>query len=221
MKSTPTVLIFDVNETLLDLSPLKEGINNGLGNEYAADIWFAELLQYSLVETVSNSYHDFSQIAQEVLRMNALKYDLELSEEKLQQTLKPITSLKAYPDVMPGLKNLKDSGFKLVAYSNGKPDVLQKQLEFAEIDQFFDHIESVENVKKYKPHLDSYKYIVDASEENENDCMMVAAHGWDIAGAGRAGLQTAFVRRPGKFPFRLAKDPDLMVDSIEQLAKEL
>jgi len=221
MKSTPKVLIFDVNETLLDLAPLKESINNTLGNEYAADIWFAELLQYSLVETVSDSYHDFSQIAQEVLRMNALKYDLELSEEKLQQTLKPITRLKAYPDVMTGLKDLKSSGFKLIAYSNGKPDVLQKQLEFAEIDQFFDHIKSVENVKKYKPHLDSYKYIVDASEVNKSDCMMVAAHGWDIAGAGRAGLQTAFVRRPGKFPFRLAKDPDLMVDSIEQLAKEL
>ncbi len=221
MKSTPKVLIFDVNETLLDLSPLKESINKTLGKEYASDIWFAELLQYTLVETVSNSYHDFSQIAQEVLRMNALKYDLELSEEELQETLKPITRLKAYPDVIPGLKNLKDSGFKLIAYSNGKPDVLRKQLEFAEIDHFLDHIESVENVKKYKPHLDSYKYIVDASEVNKSDCMMVAAHGWDITGAGRAGMQTAFVRRPGKFPFRLAKEPDLLVESIEELAKEL
>lgn len=221
MKSTPKVLIFDVNETLLDLSPLKESINKTLGKEYAADIWFAELLQYSLVESVSDSYHNFSQIAQEVLRMNALKYDLELSEEELQETLKPITSLEAYPDVMPGLKRLKNSGFKLIAYSNGKPDVLQKQLEFAEIDHFFDHIVSVENVKKYKPHLDSYKYIVDASEVNKSDCMMVAAHGWDITGAGRAGMQTAFVRRPGKFPFQLAKEPDLLVESIEELAKEL
>ena len=153
--------------------------------------------------------------------MNALKYDLDLSEEELQKTLKPITSLKAYPDVMPGLEDLKSSGFKLIAYSNGKPDVLRKQLEFAEIDNFFDHIESVENVKKYKPHLDSYQYIVDASEVNKSDCMMVAAHGWDIAGAGRAGLQTAFVRRPGKFPFKLAKDLDLVVETIEQLAKEL
>ena len=153
--------------------------------------------------------------------MNALKYDIELSEEELQETLKPITGFKAYPDVIPGLKDLKSSGFKLIAYSNGKPDVLQKQLEFAEIDHFFDHIESVENVKKYKPHLDSYKYIVEASEVTNSDCMMVAAHGWDITGAGRAGLQTAFVRRPGKFPFRLAKDSDLMVESIEQLAKAL
>ncbi|WP_295178102.1 hypothetical protein [uncultured Christiangramia sp.] len=49
MKLTPKALIFDVNETLLDLSPLKESINKALGIEYAADIWFAELLQYSLV----------------------------------------------------------------------------------------------------------------------------------------------------------------------------
>lgn len=221
MKRTPKALIFDINETLLDLSPLKKSINATLGNEFAAEIWFAELLQYSLVETVSNSYHDFSKIAQEVLRMNALKYDLELSEEELQQTLKPITNLKAYPDVMPGLEDLKSSGLKLIAYSNGKPEVLRKQLEFAKIDHFFDHIESVENVKKYKPHLDSYQYIVNVSEEKKSDCMMVAAHGWDIVGAGRAGLQTTFVRRQGKFPYRLAKDPDLMVESIEELAKAL
>ena len=132
-----------------------------------------------------------------------------LVEELIQRTTKPCELA------------LKDSGFKLIAYSNGKPDVLQKQLEFAKIDHFFDHIVSVENVKKYKPHLDSYKYIVDASEVNKSDCMMVAAHGWDITGAGRAGLQTAFVRRPGKFPFKLAKDPDLVVETIEQLAKEL
>ena len=94
-------------------------------------------------------------------------------------------------------------------------------MEFAEIDHFFNHIESIEKVKKYKPHLDSYQYIVDASEVNKSDCMMVAAHGWDIAGAGRAGMQTAFVRRPGNFPFRLAKEPDLLVESIEELAKEL
>jgi len=106
MKSTPKVLIFDVNETLLDLSPLKESINRTLGNEYAADIWFAELLQYSLVETVSDSYHDFSQIAQEVLRMNALKYDLELSEEELQDTLKPITRLKCDARIK-GLKKFR------------------------------------------------------------------------------------------------------------------
>ena len=49
----PKLLIFDVNETLLDMEPLKHSINTALGNQYAFDIWFPQLLQYSLVETLT------------------------------------------------------------------------------------------------------------------------------------------------------------------------
>jgi len=221
MKLKPEVLIFDINETLLNLSPLKDSINKTLGNNHAAGVWFAELLQYSLVETVTNDYHDFSEIAGEVLRMNALKENLHLSNDEIKKTLEPITKLEAYPDVVPGLKALKKAGYKLIAFSNGKPEVLEKQLAYAKIAELFHDIKSVEEVRKYKPHTDTYHYIARENQLEVDQCMMVAAHGWDIAGALRTGLKTAFVQRPGKFPYELAGSPDLMIDSIEQLASKL
>ncbi|TBW27106.1 haloacid dehalogenase type II [Gramella sp. KN1008] len=215
----PEVIFFDVNETLLDLSLLKKSINTALQNEYAADIWFAELLQYSLVETVKATYKDFSEIAAAVFKMNAKKYDLSFTESEIRKILSPVSALKPYEDVVPALRKLKSEGPKLVAFSNGKPKVLQDQLEFAEIDHFFARILSVEACKKYKPHPDAYKYALKELNCSASDAMMVAAHGWDIAGAQQAGMRTAFVKRPGKVPYPLASPPDLKLKKITGLAE--
>ncbi|PTX44851.1 2-haloacid dehalogenase [Christiangramia gaetbulicola] len=221
MKANISTLIFDVNETLLDLQPLKDSINSALNDENAAEVWFSELLQYSLVESITGSYHDFSKIAASVLKMNARKHDLDLEDEKIGEILSPISSLHAYPEVAEGLAKLKQAGYKMIAFSNGKPSVLIDQLEFAGLQQYFDLILSVDAVKKYKPHPDTYSFAVEKAGAELNTSMMVAAHGWDIAGAARAGMQTAFIQREGKFVFPLAPEPTIISKDIRSLASEL
>lgn len=213
-------LIFDVNETLLDLNPLKESINSALGDG-AAEVWFAQLLHYSLVDTSTRTYHDFSELASAVFKMNAQKKNFEFSDSEIGEILSPITKLKAYRDVEPGLEKLKNSGFQLIAFSNGKPSVLKEQLDYAGLTSFFDKILSVELVKKYKPHPETYQYAVKEAGVEINKAMMVAAHGWDVTGASRAGMQTAFIQRPGKYTFPLAPKPTLETLNIETLANEL
>ena len=219
MKNNITTLIFDVNETLLDLSPLKKSINTKLKNEQAADIWFAELLQYSLVESITGAYEDFSKIAAAVLKMNAKKYQIELTDDEVELTLEPITKLKAYEDVKAGLQKFKEAGLELIAFSNGKPSVLKEQLKYAEIDHYFDQILSVDSVQKYKPHPATYNFAVEKSSSEKENCMMVAAHGWDITGAMRAGLQTAFIEREGKFTYPLSPKPQISTDNILTLSQ--
>lgn len=213
-------LIFDVNETLLDLSPLKESINSALG-EGAAEVWFSQLLHYSLVETSTGTYHDFSEIAAAIFRMNAQKKNLDFSDSEIEEILSPITRLKAYKDVEPGLEKLKNSGYQLIAFSNGKPSVLKEQLDYAGLTSFFDKILSVESVRKYKPHPASYSYALTSSGADASSSMMVAAHAWDVTGAKRAGLQTAFIQRTGKYLFPLAEKPDLIFKNIQDLANKL
>lgn len=213
-------IIFDVNETLLDLSPLKNSINSALGKG-AAEVWFSQLLHYSLVESITGTYHDFSEIALAVLKMNVQKADLDLSESDLQDILSPISKLKAYPDVEKGLDQLKKAGYRIIAFSNGKPSVLNEQLKFAGLTTCFDQILSVDEIKKYKPHPEAYKYALRKTNSKAESSMMVAAHGWDIAGAQRAGLKTAFIERPGKFIFPLAEKPTLETNSILELSKLL
>jgi 2-haloacid dehalogenase len=217
----PKLLIFDVNETLLDMSPLKESINKALKNEWAFEIWFPTLLQYSLVETLTENYRDFSEIAGATLKMIAHKLEINLSEEERKKVLNPITKLSAYPEVAKSLEILRKNGFKLVALSNGKPQVVDDQLKYAGIHHYFDKVLSIEEVKNYKPHVSTYHCAYSLMNILPEDSMLVAAHGWDIAGAKRAGLQAAFIKRPGKSPYPLALDPDIIGSTLEEVSNYL
>ncbi len=221
MRSKPRLLIFDVNETLLDLKPIKVAINHALANELAFDSWFSTLLHYSLVETVSGKYQEFGKIGAATLKMTAEKFDKQISESKIKDVLGLIKKLPPHPDVIQGLTLLKNNGIKMVALTNGTMDVVKAQLEFAELDHFFDEIFSVQNVKYYKPHPATYTYVVKEMKASPIYSMLVAAHGWDIAGAQRAGLMTCFISRPGKFPYPLAEDADFTASNVLSMAKAL
>lgn len=63
--------------------------------------------------------------------------------------------------------------------------------------------------------------LVDQMKVEASEAMLVAAHGWDIAGANAAGFQTVFVARPGKALYPLAEKPDHVVKDIKEFAKLL
>lgn len=217
----PQIIIFDVNETLLNIIPLKEEINAALENEMGFDVWFPKLLHYSLVETTTGNYSNFSEIATATFKMISGKFDKDFSDAEIRSFLSEITKLPAYPDVKPGLEQLKSSGFKLVALSNGQPDVLKAQLEFAKIDSYFNGIHSIEEIKRYKPHAEAYRYILKQYQGTPKRALMVASHSWDIMGAQRAGLQTCFVERPGKVFYDLAEKPSYCVNKISDMLVEI
>jgi len=217
----PKILIFDINETLLDLSSLKKGVNLALKNEMGFDLWFPKLLHYSVVESITDNYCNFSRIAAATFKMVAKKFEKELSDLEIKEILSIISFLPAYPDVKPGLEQLKNSGYKLIAYSNGKPDVLKAQLKYAQIDSFFDGIHSVEETGNYKPSPNSYRYILDIYKISPENALMVAAHSWDIMGAQRSGLQSCYVERPGKSFYELAEKPTYTIGKITELLRNI
>ncbi|WP_034920005.1 haloacid dehalogenase type II [Gillisia sp. CAL575] len=221
MTTRPKLLIFDVNETLLNMEPLQNSINDALKDDRAFDIWFPTLLQYSLVETITKNYRDFSEIAEATLKMTAHQLDVSLTEAQIKSVLSPITKLSAYPEVSNTLEGLKEKGFKLVALSNGKPQVVDEQLKYAEIHHLFDKVLSIEEVKNYKPHVSTYHCAYSLMNVLPEDTMLIAAHGWDIAGAKRAGIQAAFIARPGKSLYPLAIEPEIIGSNLKEIAETL
>lgn len=217
----PKTIVFDVNETLLDLSDLKKSINESLQDKSAADLWFRMLLHYSLVETVTSSYRNFSEIGKAVFQMIAQNYNKDFSDAETEAILKPVKNLKPHPDVVQGLAQCNEEGYDLVAFSNGKPSVLQEQLYQADIDHYFSQIISVEESRKYKPHSEAYDYLLNKVKRSASDTLMVAAHGWDIAGADRAGMQTCFIKRPGKQLYPLANRPTFEINKVTELTRTL
>ncbi len=103
----PKLLIFDVNETLLDLSGMKDSINKALDHEFAFNQWFSFMLQYSLVDTVTGNYHNFGDIGKAAMKMTQEKLKSNISDSKVQELLSMIKSLPPHKDVVPGLEQFK------------------------------------------------------------------------------------------------------------------
>lgn len=221
-KSTkPRVLLFDVNETLLDLAPLKRRISDILIDPGKAELWFATVLQHSLAMTVAGQYAAFSDIGAAVLRMLARNSDLAMSEADTKQVLSVMRELAPHPDVAPALTRLKASGLRLASLTNSSQAGVTAQMDNAGLAEFFERQMSVESVGKFKPHAEVYAWAAREMGVPPGECMLVAAHGWDVAGAKWAGMRAAFIAREGQQKFPLAPAPDLDVADLTALADKL
>lgn len=217
----PTVILFDVNETMLDMSPLKKKINNLLGTSKGFRIWFGMLLQYSLVDNCTNSYHDFVTIAGTTLSMAAEGLKKSLTEMQKKEALATIKQLSAYPDVPKGLKTLKENGFRLATLTNSPAATLTAQLKYADLTEYFEQTLSIDTIKKYKPALETYKWAAEQLSVNSTEVMLVAAHGWDIAGALQAGLQAAFIERKGQSLYALSPSPQIVGKNLVEVVQKI
>ena len=218
---TPSVLFFDVNETLLELTALKKSVASVLnGREDLVPLWFSTLLHYSLVENVTGDYKDFSEIGVAALQMVAAGNSITITKDQAEDAvIKPFKSLLPYKEVKQALKALKNQGFTLVALTNSSNSGLAEKLAYAGIKDNFDTLLSCETVGAFKPNLEVYSWALSKMNVQAEDAMMIAAHGWDITGAKRAGMQTTFIKRPGKQMYPLAQRSDYTVDTLDGLVE--
>jgi len=217
----PKVLFFDVNETLLDLTPLNDSIDSVLLEHNASTLWFTTMLQYALVMTVSDQYAPLQNIGASVLVMMAKDRDVNLSEDDAKSALLPLLSLPSHPDVRPALMKLRDAGFRMATLTNSSSAGSSSQLEYAGIAEFFEKQLSVESTRKFKPHRDVYRWASDEMAVRPEECMLIAAHPWDVAGAAWAGMRAAFIARVSNQTFPPAKPVECRSSDMDALATQL
>jgi len=218
----PQVILFDVNETLLDMGPLKLAVNAAFGNKAAFNQWFGLLLQHSLVATVTDSYFAFATIADAALDMTAqMLQERPLTHAEKQALTARLVQLPPHPDVPEGLRQLRAAGYRLAAFTNSTAAVLAEQLRYAGLTEYFNQQLSVDVVRRYKPHPDTYRYAIEEAGVAPAEALLVAAHGWDVAGALAAGLGAAFLARPGQTLYPLAPLPTYQAPTLTALAEQL
>jgi len=219
----PKVLFFDVNETLLDLTAMKESVGKVLGNRSdLLPLWFTTMLQYSLVSTVGRQYNDFGIIGAAALQMVAANNNIKLTEAQAKEAiLTPIRSLPAHPEVKASLEKLKKAGYKLVSFTNSSNKGVETQFKNAGLISYFDERLSIEDMGKFKPHTDAYDWAARKMGIKPSECLLVAAHGWDIAGAIWAGWRGAFISRPGAQLYPLAPNPEINESNLKLVTDKL
>ena len=194
----PTVVVFDVNETLSDLAPMSERFTDLGAPAGLASTWFASVLRDGFALTAAGGQEGFAVIARAVLRtlLTGLPLDRDL-DAAVEHVMSGFTALPVHPDVPAGVRALSEGGHRLVTLSNGAASVAEGLLERAGVRDAFEALLSVEDAGAWKPARRPYEYAAQSCGVAPQDMLMVAVHPWDLDGAARAGLSTAWIDRAG------------------------
>jgi 2-haloacid dehalogenase len=215
------ILVFDVNEPLLDVSALEPHFARVFGSGAVCREWFSTVLLYSQVTTLAGPYADFSAIAGAALDMTAAGRGVVLGLEDRERILAGMRSLPAHSDVPEALRLLKDAGYRMVTLTNSAPAAARQQLTHAGLIDAFERVFSVDEVRRFKPAPEPYRFVARELGVEASALRMVAAHTWDIVGAMQAGYAGAFVARPGKVLYPLAPPPDIVGVGLRAIAEQI
>ncbi len=224
MPTTPSVLVFDVNETLVDIDSLSPLFEQMFGDRRMLREWFAQLVMYSMTATLAESYVDFVTLARGVLRMLGEAYRVGVTDDDLDRLRTGLLTMPAHADAADGLAALRDSGFRLATLTNSPPNPDGRTaLENSGLAVFFEQRLSVDDRRAFKPAPTVYRYACETLGVPPGECMMVAAHPWDLLGAHNVGFRAALITRPGNPPLPVdgLPQPDLVVGDLRRLAQRL
>ena len=196
----PSICVFDVNETLIDIEFVAPLFQRLFGDRNALREWFGQLVLYSEAITLSGPYTTFFKLGQGVLKMQGAIHNVSITEADIEELRTRMLTMPAHPDVPAGLKQLKDAGFRLVTLTNSPPDPKTSPFKHAGIDGWFERSFSVDRVRRFKPAPQVYHMVAEELTVTPAEICMVAAHVWDTIGAQSIGCAGALITRPGNAP---------------------
>ncbi len=216
------IIVFDVNETLLDLDTMSPIFERIFRDPAAMRLWFADLILYSEALTIAGVYVPFTDIGAAVLQMLAATCDITVSDADGAELTNRFASMPPHPEVPGALRRLRDHGFRLFTLTDNTLEISGRQLEHGGIIDLFERRFSVdETVRRHKPAPEAYHSVAAALGLGPSGMCMTASHVWDTIGAGAAGLQTALILREGNAPLPAGPQPDYIGKDLDAIADQL
>lgn len=220
----PRVLVFDVNETLIDFESLNPLFEKIFGDARVMREWLGHLIMYSMTVTLSGLWEGYFTLGQGLLKMVGDIHGVDVTDAEVEEIRRGMLTMPAHPDVEPGLAQLRDAGFRLVTLTNSPSNPGgQSPLEHAGLAPFFERQFTVETVRSYKPAARVYHLAAQSLAVPPSSCLMVACHVWDTIGAQAAGYTAGLITRPGNatLPVASLPAPTIVAPDLPSLADEL
>jgi 2-haloacid dehalogenase len=218
----PSTMVFDVNETLLDIEYLSPIFERVFGDRRVLREWFNQLILYSDAISLAGPYATFFSLGQGVLEMLGTIHNAKVGSADIDELRARLLTMPAHPDVVAGLRQLREAGFRLVSFTNSPPDPTMSPLKHAGIDQWFERSFSVDSVRRFKPAAQGYQFVAEQLDAPPSSLCMVAAHVWDTIGAQSAGYAAALIARPGNAPLPVhgLPQPHIVAPDLPGVATE-
>ena len=210
-------IIFDAYGTLFDVNSAAEKCKSKIGDKWEnfANYWRKTQLEYTWLRSLMGRHKDFWQITEDSLdkSMKAFNIDSAMKNELLDL----YKILTPYPEVKETLKNLKDKKYKLAILSNGTPALLNELVKSNDLQDLFDDIFSIEEVKIYKPSSKVYDMPIKKYNIKKEEATFLSANTWDVSGGGNYGFSSVWVNRNNNIFDNLDYTPKNEISGLNQL----
>jgi 2-haloacid dehalogenase len=215
-------IVFDCNETLLDLETMTPIFERLFSDRSAMRLWFQALITYSQALTITDHYERFTDIGGAVLQMMADARKVKITADDRQELTNKFATMPPYSDVPSGLKSLKSAGFRLFTLTDNTAEISGRQLRSGGILEYFERRFSVDDEShRHKPAPEAYAAVARALQMPSSRFWMVACHTWDTMGAAAVGWQTALIRRVGNDALDVAVQPQIVGQDLNEVAERL
>jgi 2-haloacid dehalogenase len=219
--ATLPLIVFDVNETLLDLQTLEPTFERIFGERGAMRLWFANLVLYSVALTVAGRYVPYSDTGSAVVKMLADTRGVKIDEADQRELAEKFSMMPPHAEVPAALRKLRDAGFRLFTLTNNLPEIQSRQLERGGIVNLFERHFSADGAKHLKPSRQAYAYVERELGVGASRLCLIACHTWDTLGAVAAGWEAAMIRRLGNDVLGVGPQPQIVGDDLNDVADQL
>ena len=210
-------IIFDAYGTLFDVNSAAEKCKDQIGDKWEAfaNYWRTTQLEYTWLRSLMKRHKDFWQVTEDSLdkSMKVFKINALMKNELLDL----YRVLSTFPEVSETLKILKEKKYKLAILSNGTPSLLKELVSSNNLENIFDDVLSVEEVKTYKPHPNVYSIPIKKYQIEKNQFAYLSANTWDVSAAGNFGFNAVWVNRNKNIFDNLDYKPITEINNLSDL----
>ena len=188
-------IIFDAYGTLFDVNSAAEKCKDKIGKKWEnfSNYWRTTQLEYTWLRNLMGRHKDFWQITEDSLDKSMKVFEIDSSMKSDLLNLYKI--LSTFPEVKDTLNILKEKKYKLAILSNGTPSLLNELVKSNNLDNIFDDVFSIEEVKAYKPDPKVYNIPIKKYQIQKNEVAYLSANTWDVSAGGNYGFNPIWVNR--------------------------
>ena len=211
------VVVFDAYGTLFDVNSAAEKCKDKIGSKWEtfANFWRTTQLEYTWLRSLMNRHKNFWDVTEDSLEKSMKVFNINKNMKNELLSLYKI--LSPYPEVRGVLEELKKRNFKLAILSNGTPDLLNELVENNKLNNLFDDLFSIEEVKIYKPDPKVYELPIKKYKIKSNEITFLSANTWDVSGGGNFGYNSIWVNRNKSIFDILDFQPKNEISNLTQL----
>ena len=212
------IVVFDIIGTCFSLEKPRQQLIALGAPAYALELWFAQALRDAFSFSHAGWYRPLKKILQAELPRTLKLLEIDFNSEQLARVMATFGELELQSGAKEAFEMLASAGWKIVALTNGSESATNNLLARAGVQKYFTEVYSCDAIATTKPHQSVYQMV---RADNLERVWLVAAHAWDIAGAGRLGMKTAFIKQLEKDYLEVYPQPEIIVENLLEAARQI